>query len=98
MAESARPIQAKRWEGSVGRPEIQRFAGAREGKRARKGVFITTSTFTKEARDYADRIERKIVLIDGELLSLFMIDSGVGVTTHAVYEVKRLDSDYFAEA
>jgi restriction system protein len=88
-------VQAKRWEGAVGRPEIQKFAGALQGQRARKGIFITTSDFTKDATDYISRIESKIVLIDGDLLSQLMIDHGVGVATSAVYEIKRVDSDYF---
>jgi restriction system protein len=90
-------LQAKRWEGIVGRPEIQRFAGALQGQRARKGVFITTSSFTKEARDFAARIDTKVVLVDGVNLAELMIDHGVGVSTTTVYEVKTLDSDYFEE-
>ena len=90
-------IQAKRWEGSVGRPEIQKFAGALQGNRARKGVFITTSTFTKDAIDYASRIESKIILIDGNRLAAFMAEHNVGVSTVGVYEVKKLDSDYYDE-
>ena len=89
-------IQAKRWRATVGRPEIQKFAGALQGQRARKGIFITTSDFSKEAVDYASRIESKIVLIDGDKLSDFMIDFNIGVTPQAAYEVKRIDSDYFA--
>ncbi|MCB1805578.1 MAG: restriction endonuclease [Candidatus Competibacteraceae bacterium] len=88
-------IQAKRWEGSVGRPEIQKFAGALQGQRARKGVFITTSSFTKEATDYAALIESKIILIGGEQLSRLMVEFNVGVSTVGQYEVKKLDSDYF---
>lgn len=88
-------IQAKRWEGSVGRPEIQKFAGALQGQRARKGVFITTSFFTKEAIEYASLIESKIILIDGEHLSKLMAEHNVGVSTVGQYEVKKLDSDYF---
>ncbi len=88
-------IQAKRWEGVVGRPEIQKFAGALQGQRARKGVFITTSSFTKEAREYASVIETKIILIDGEHLSKLMAEHNVGVSTVGQYEVKKLDSDYF---
>lgn len=91
-------LQAKRWEGSVGRPEIQKFAGALQGQRARKGIFITTSTFTAEALEYATRIETKIILIDGARLSKLMFDHGVGVATASTYEVKRIDSDYFADA
>ena len=88
-------IQAKRWEGVVGRPEIQKFAGALQGQRARKGVFITTSSFTKEAREYASVIDSKIILIDGEHLSKLMAEHNVGVSTVGQYEVKKLDSDYF---
>ncbi len=88
-------IQAKRWEGSVGRPEIQKFAGALQGQRARKGVFITTSFFTKDAREYTAVIESKIILIDGEHLSKLMAEHNVGVSTVGQYEVKKLDSDYF---
>lgn len=90
-------IQAKRWEGTVSRPEIQKFAGALQGQRAKKGVFITTSSFTKEALEFASRIDSKIVLVDGEQLAEFMIDHNIGVTAVANYEVKRLDTDYFAE-
>lgn len=88
-------IQAKRWQGTVGRPEIQRFAGALQGQRARKGVFITTSSFTREAQTYADSIQTRIVLIDGAQLAELMIDHGVGVTSIKNYEIKRVDSDYF---
>jgi restriction system protein len=89
-------IQAKRWDStSVGRPEIQKFAGALQGQRARKGIFLTTSTFSKEAYDFASRIESKIVLMDGETIAQLMIDYGVGVNTIATYELKRIDSDYF---
>ncbi len=88
-------IQAKRWEGSIGRPEIQKFAGALQGQRARKGVFITTSFFTKDAREYASVIESKIILIDGEHLSKLMAEHNVGVSTVGQYQVKKLDSDYF---
>ncbi len=88
-------IQAKRWEGSVGRPEIQKFAGALQGQRAKKGVFITTSFFTKEAKEYVSLIESKIILIDGEHLSRLMAEHNVGVSTVGQYEVKNLDSDYF---
>ncbi len=91
-------LQAKRWDRPVGRPEVQRFAGALQGHRARKGVFITTSSFTGEARDYASRIDSTIVLIDGEQLVELMIDHGIGVTPVASYEVKRVDGDYFLEA
>ncbi|HEY5611626.1 MAG TPA: restriction endonuclease [Thermoanaerobaculia bacterium] len=90
-------IQAKRWENTVGRPDVQRFVGALNGKRARKGVFITTSAFSSEAHSYVATIDPRVVLIDGRQLAEYMIDFGVGVTTKAVYEVKRVDSDYFVE-
>jgi len=90
-------LQAKRWEGSVGRPEIQKFVGALQGKRAKKGVFITTSTFSSEARSYVEHIDPKVVLIDGEQLSALMIDWNVGVSPVASYETKRIDFDYFEE-
>lgn len=90
-------LQAKRWQGTVGRPEIQKFAGALQGQRAKKGIFITTSDFTKEARDYAAMIDSKIVLIDGKQLAQYMIDFSVGVTTVSTYEIKKLDSDYFTD-
>ena len=91
-------VQAKKWEATIPRPEIQRFVGALHGKHARKGVFITTSTFSQGARDYAETIDSKVILIDGRTLAQFMIDYNVGVSTEAVYEVKRLDSDYFEDA
>lgn len=90
-------IQAKRWEGGVGRPEIQKFAGALQGKRAKKGVFITTSNFTKEAREYVSFIDSKIILISGEELAELMIDYNVGVSRAGNYELKKIDSDYFIE-
>lgn len=88
-------IQAKRWDGTVGRPEIQKFAGALQGQRAKKGVFITTSSYTKEAIEYASLIESRIILIDGERLAKLMVEHNVGVSTVGQYEVKKLDSDYF---
>jgi restriction system protein len=91
-------LQAKRWEGTVGRPEIQKFAGALQGQRAKKGIFITTSSFTTEALEYVSRIDTKIILIDGTRLAKLMFDHGVGVTTATNYEVKRIDSDYFVES
>jgi restriction system protein len=90
-------IQAKRWEGVVGRPEIQKFAGALQGQRAKKGVFITTSGFSKEAHEYVSLIDNRIVLIGGKELTGMMVDFGVGVSKVASYDVKRLDSDYFDE-
>ena len=91
-------IQAKRWQGTVGRPEIQKFVGALSGQRAKKGVFITTSRFTADAMEYASLIETKVVLIDGGKLASLMIDFDVGVSTQATYVIKKIDSDYFEEA
>ena len=90
-------IQAKRWAGSVGRPELQKFVGALHGKRARKGVFITTGTFTADSRNYVAQIDPRVVLIDGRQLATYMVEYGIGVTTRAAYELKRIDSDYFVE-
>ncbi len=90
-------VQAKRWEKKVGRPDVQAFAGSLEGVRGRKGVFITTSAFSNEAREYVSRIEKKIVLVDGHLLASLMVDFGIGVTPVNTYEVKRVDGDYFSE-
>lgn len=92
-------IQAKRWKPGnvVGRPEIQKFVGALAGQGAKKGIFITTSSFTREALDYSPRNETKIVLIDGEYLAQLMIDYNLGCSTDQVYEVKKVDGDYFGE-
>jgi restriction system protein len=90
-------IQAKKWENTVGRPEIQKFAGALQGQRARKGIFITTSEFSREAHEYVSRIETKIVLIDGVQLAEHMIDNNIGIAPIATYEVKRIDHDFFGE-
>jgi len=90
-------VQAKRWEATIGRPEIQKFAGALQGQRARKGIFITTSGFSREALEYAANIDSKIILVGGEQLANFMIDHNVGVSRFATYEVKRVDFDYFVE-
>jgi restriction system protein len=90
-------IQAKRWQGSVGRPDIQKFAGALQGQRARKGIFITTSDFTKDALGYVKNIDSKIILIDGSRLAELMIEHNVGVSPVASYEIKKIDSDYFIE-
>ena len=90
-------IQAKRWQNIVGRPEVQKFAGALQGKRAKRGIFITTSDYTREAREYADSIENKIILIDGNQPAQLMIDSNVGCSTINNYEIKRIDGDYFIE-
>jgi restriction system protein len=90
-------IQAKRWEGTVSRPEIQKFVGALAGQRAKKGVFITTSNFSKDAVTYAAQMDTKIVLIDGEDLAQYMIDYNLGVSVQNTYEIKKIDSDYFEE-
>lgn len=88
-------IQAKRWDGTVGRPVVQAFAGSLEGYRAKKGVLITTSAFSADAVAYARQIEKRIVLIDGVRLAKLMVLHNLGVSTVATYEVKRVDSDYF---
>lgn len=90
-------IQAKRWQGTVGRPDVQKFAGALQGQRAKKGVMITTSTFSPDARAYAAQIDSKIALIDGKQLARLMIDHNLGVSSVASYEVKKIDTDYFTE-
>ena len=90
-------IQAKRWQGGVGRPEIQKFAGALQGHRARKGVFIATSSFTKDAHEYVARIDSKIILIDGPTLAGLMVDYKVGVSPIRSYELLKVDMDYFTD-
>lgn len=90
-------LQAKKWDGTVGRPEIQKFVGALHGKRAKKGVFITTGKFSEEAVEYVRSIDPKVILIDGLTLANYMIDFKLGTSTTAVYEIKRIDSDYFIE-
>lgn len=90
-------IQAKRWQNTVGRPEIHKFVGALTGQRAKKGLFITTADFTSEAITYASQIDIKLVLIDGETLAELMIEHNVGVSTIEKYELKKIDSDYFEE-
>ena len=91
-------VQAKRWDSSVGRPVVQAFAGSIEGFKARKGVMITTSSFTADARDYVKAIEKRIVLIDGMELARLMFEHGIGVTDVSSYVVKRIDADYFEQA
>lgn len=91
-------VQAKRWTDSVGRPVVQAFAGSMEAHRAKKGVLISTSTFSRDALDFVDRIERKIVLIDGSKLAQLMIEYDIGVATAKTYTIKKIDSDYFVEA
>jgi restriction system protein len=89
-------IQAKRWESNpVGRPDVMQFAGALQMQKANKGIFITTSRFTDDARSYVSQIGSKIVLIDGEQLTSFMIEHDVGVSTVSMYPVKKIDTDYF---
>jgi len=90
-------LQAKRWKNPVGRPEIQSFAGALDGVRAKKGIFITTSGFTQDAMNYVKGIEKKIVLIDGRQLANLMMEYNVGVSSIATYTIKRVDMDYFEE-
>ena len=90
-------LQAKRWEGSVGRPDIQQFVGALAGQRANKGVFITTSRFTQDAKDYVASSNYKVMLIDGERLANLMIEHDLGVSVAATYQLKRIDSDFFTE-
>ncbi len=90
-------LQAKRWSNVVGRPDIQQFVGALAGQRATKGVFISTSRFTQEAKDYAANSQYKVVLIDGERLAELMIEHDLGVSVAATYQLKRIDSDFFNE-
>jgi len=90
-------LQAKRWGGTVGRPDIQKFVGALHGKRAKKGVFITTGKFSDEAHDYVKIIDPKVILIDGRNLADYMIDFNLGTSSAVTYEIKRIDSDYFTE-
>ncbi|MFZ1684545.1 MAG: restriction endonuclease [Candidatus Zixiibacteriota bacterium] len=92
-------IQAKRWDAnSVGRPDVMQFAGALQAQKANKGIFITTSKFTAEAKNYVSQIGCKIVLIDGEQLTTLMIENDVGVSTVSLYPLKRLDADFFEES
>lgn len=81
----------------MSRPEIQKFVGALAGQGAKKGIFITTSCFTREALNYSPKNETKIVLIDGEALAKLMIDYNIGVSTINTYELKRIDTDYFGD-
>jgi restriction system protein len=90
-------VQAKRWEGTVGRPVVQGFVGSLVGKQAHKGVMITTSTFSKDAETYVTHIDKKIVLIDGEKLANLMIEHSVGVSESQRYVIKKIDADYFGE-
>ncbi|MCE7909995.1 MAG: restriction endonuclease, partial [Candidatus Omnitrophica bacterium COP1] len=90
-------LQAKKWEATVGRPEVQKFVGALHGKKAKKGVFITTGKFSEDAQKYAESIEPKVILIDGYYLVQLMIDHNLATTTTTTYSLKRVDSDYFLE-
>ncbi|MCR9074575.1 MAG: restriction endonuclease [bacterium] len=90
-------VQAKRWQGPVGRKEIQSFAGSLEGERASKGIFITTSSYTRNAIEYVKNIGKRIILIDGEQLAELMITHGVGVTRARAYTISKLDSDYYED-
>jgi restriction system protein len=90
-------IQAKKWDTTVGRPEVQKFAGALQGRRAKKGIFITTGSFSRDAIDFSSKIDSRIVLIDGKRLVDLMIDHNIGVSTVKTYERKKIDSDYFEE-
>lgn len=90
-------IQAKRWDNPVGRPEIQKFVGALTGQRSKKGIFITTSTFSKDAHEYVKKIDPKVILIDGSMLASLMIENNVGVSILSTFEVKKMDSDYFID-
>ena len=90
-------IQAKRWESPVGSPQLRNFVGALAGQRATKGVFITTSSFTQDAWDFVKTVGTRIILIDGRQLAEHMVDHNVGVTTEAVYELKRIDTAYFED-
>lgn len=91
-------IQAKRWDNtSVGRPEIQKFVGALHGKRSRKGIFLTTSAFTQEAREFASGLDIKVILIDGRELAQFMFDFEVGISTESTYVIKCIDNDFFED-
>lgn len=90
-------IQAKKWENNVGRPEIQKFVGALQGKRAKKGIFITTSTFSKDAYEYAQNLDVAVILIDGKKLAEYMIENELGITLKQNYKLFDVDSDYFIE-
>lgn len=90
-------VQAKKWDGSVGSPEIRNFAGALQEQHARKGVFITTASFSSSAKEVASRVDNKLILIDGETLVQYMIDHNIGVSPSVTYELKKIDLDYFDE-
>jgi len=90
-------VQAKRWQNTVGRREIQSFVGALASQQANKGVFISTSDFAQTALDYAKSVQQKVILIDGPRLAELMIEHNIGVTTTRTISLKRIDSDYFEE-
>ena len=90
-------LQAKRWENTISSGEIHRFVGALHGKKAKKGVFITTSSFTSNARNFAEQVDTKVILIDGEQLAQLMIDYDVGVSKSEIYEIKKINYDYFID-
>ncbi|HOL54123.1 MAG TPA: restriction endonuclease [Candidatus Paceibacterota bacterium] len=90
-------IQAKRWENVVGSKEVRNFVGSLAGQKANKGVFITTSSFTKDALEYVKTIPHKVILIDGEMLTQLMIENDIGVSKITSYDIKKIDSDYFEE-
>ena len=90
-------IQAKKWEKPVGRPEVQKFVGALQGKRAKKGVFITTGEFSKDAYDYVNNLDVTVILIDGEKLSQYMVENELGVSLKHNYKIYSIDNDYFEE-
>jgi len=90
-------IQAKKWEKSVGRPEIQKFVGALHGKRAKKGIFITTSDFSKDAYEYVNNLDVAVILIDGEKLSQYMVENELGISLRYNYKIYSIDNDYFEE-
>ena len=91
-------IQAKKWDGTIGRPEIQKFAGALQGQRAKKGIFITTGNFSNDAKEYISKIDSKIVLVDGNQLGDYLIDNNIGIMIEKTYQIKKVNSDYFEEA
>jgi restriction system protein len=90
-------IQAKRWSGNVSRPEVQKFVGAVHGQNANRGVFITTSSFTNEAKEYANNINSNIILVDGKQLAKLMIEYNVGVQIKDTFQIKKIDEDFFTE-
>lgn len=91
-------IQAKRWSGTVGRPEIQKFLGAVAGQGGTKGLFITTSSFTREAIEFAKKqLQVKLILMDGKMLANLMMEYNLGVSVENIYEIKRIDMDYFGD-